>query len=366
MISVDKVYGATVQNQALTFACQNLLSLVNTQDAPAGQLIDVYSLAFEILDANYTMVTARASVNLTTGHLGTGRYAATWAPGSAAAGQFFVRWYYKVLSTDNEKQFDQEFELTALPYKPLQRHYAAVYDLVERGFPSTFTAAQTQRAIERASALVELYTGRGPGAFDPIYKTIEVNGSSARALLLGEPICAIEQVLLSLISPFRESDLSIVSQALRIYNRHLTNNLFSPDDRNSPKLEFIHGDDLNGVNFDIERQSIFRLDSLIWPRGQKNVQIKGIFGYTDPDGSFVGSTPSMLREATILLALRNFSSTCAEDRQANQRQSRITQENTRDQGFQYAQPWLKGFLTGDAEIDQILASYIRPPVFGAA
>ncbi len=364
MISVDKVFGATLANGALSFACQVRLSLDG--NVPAGTLQDVYSVAFQIFDANYSSVASRTSLNTTTDRLGLGRYAATWAPGSAAVGQYFVRWYYKVLSTDAEKSFDQEFELVAIPYTG--SHYCTVYDLTEMGLPSTVTPARAQKMIVLASKYAEIYTGRGPYAFDPQYKTIEVDGSSARAILLGEPIVALEGVQMTIVSAFGQSNLSIISQALRIYNRHLTSNLTIPDDRNSPKVEFIHGDDLNGIGSASTNNTAsgYRLDTLVWPRGNKNAQFIGLFGYTEWDGSFVGCTPTMLREAVKLLVFRNLVATCTDDREAVKRSHRIIQENTRDQGFQYSQPWLKGYLTGDAEIDNLLLAFMRPPGMGAA
>ncbi len=74
----------------------------------------------------------------------------------------------------------------------------------------------------------------------------------------------------------------------------------------------------------------------------------------------------MLREAVKLLVFRNLIATCTDDREATKRGHRIIQENTRDQGMQYAQPWLKGYLTGDAEIDNLLLAFMRPPGMGAA
>lgn len=368
MIAVDKAQGATIANGALTFVNQVKLSL--TDNTPAGTLIDAAAVAFEIFDSSYSSVHSRTALSAGSSgsnRLGPGRYAAAWTPDSGNnPGQYFVRWYFQV-TTEPEQSFDQEFELVAAPYRAGQSHYCTVGDLIDMGMPSTISAAKAQRLIEKASKLVETYTGRGSGAFDPVYKIVEVNGPSARAVLLGEPICAIEGVQMTIVSAFGQSNLSIISQALRIYNRHLTSRLMNPDDRDSPKLEFIHGNDLNGIGSttDNNTASGYRLDTLVWPRGNKNVQITGIFGYTEWDGSMVGCTPSMLRQATAMIIFRNFLASCTDDREAVQRASRIIQENTRDQGFQYAQPWLKGWLTGDAEIDQILVSFVRPPSFGA-
>lgn len=368
MISVDKVNGATHANGALTFVNQVALSL--TDNTPAGTLEDVATLSFGILNGDMTVIQVQAPLDAGssgTDRLGPGRYAAVWNPMDTPVGQYYVRWEYQI-TNETPKSFLQEFELTAAPYLPNQPHYCTYGDLTDVGrLPSNATPAKVQRWIEKASKLVEMYTGRGPFAFDPQFKIVEVDGSSARSVLLGEPICAIEGVQMTIVSAFGQSNLSIISQALRIYNRHLTANLTRPDDRFSPKLEFIHGDDLNGIGSASTNNTAsgYRLDTLVWPRGNKNVQVTGIFGFTEWDGSWVGKTPDMIRRATALLVFRNFVDQCVDDREARQRGYRLIQENTRDQGQQFSQPWLKGWLTGDPEIDQILISFLRPPGMGS-
>jgi hypothetical protein len=182
--------------------------------------------------------------------------------------------------------------------------------------------------------------------------------------LLDEPIVAIEAVTIR--DPM--GGIATVDDTLRVYNRHLTENLHSPDDRDSPKLEFIHGNDLGGVNeypSGLAPRNFLR--DLTWPRGRQNIGLVGLFGFTEPDGSFIGTTPALIQEATQMLVFRNI-----------QRLSirlpgttAVIMEATRDQQVQYAQPGAGGdtrarVFTGDPDIDQILVGFVRPPYMGAA
>lgn len=356
MLSVAKSTQATLVNGALTLWVQD----------SDGFSVDLYSGAIQILDTDGNEILAKTTLNVTgPQHIGLGRYAYAWDPGSAAVGQYTVRWFYQVLATDmvspvaDEASFDQEMELTAKPYAG--PNYCTVYDLMGEGLDPNITAARAQALIARASRYVENFTGR---RFGPAHKVVTIDGSQARALMLEEPIIMVEKILLTVVSAFGSSDLTIRSDTLKVFNRHLRENLLQPDDRMNPKLEFVHGDDLNGVNYDYRTQTGYVLSSLMWPRGRHNVQVTGLFGYTEPDGSFVGKVPELLREAVKLLAIKQ--STPAAQRLAEPDPSRINREQTKDQSVGYQDQWLLGGFTGDWQIDSLLAMFVRPPQFGAA
>jgi len=377
LLAIDKVNGATLANGKLALWA---LARTPADDSPAGMLVDLAAASYEIFSSSYVSVKAKAALNVvdapsTGNRAGLGHYVATWAPGSATVGTYYVRWYYKVESTDAEAYFDQEIELVALPYKPGASHYCTVQDLRDQGLPSSgsnaVTDAQAQRLIERASRYAEHFTGRGAGAFEAQFKSVRVNGNGSRALQIREPIVGLSHVSVVIDNVSGQSDLAIIASFLKIYNRHLTSGLMSPDDRENPKLEFVHGNDLGGVNYPAGASG-YRLTELIWPRGQQNVELQGLFGYTEPDGSFTGGVPAMLREAVQLLAFRNLPSMGGSDRAAGLRETRLTLEATRDQSQQFAAPGtgvetgLTATFTGDPSIDALLVQFARPPQFGAA
>lgn len=352
MIWVAKSVGANVANGALTLV---------VQDAN-GVLFDVYSASVEIVTQSGASVLAKTALDVVSSRLGLGRYAATWAPGAVAVGQFIVRWYFKRTSSASEETFSQEFELTATPYDG--RAYCSVYDLRAEGLTTQMADdTKVKSWIVRAGRFVEQLTGQ---VFVPVYKTLELDGRGSRALLLGEPVVAIESIEIDYFTVSGSNTLSAPGETLKVFNRHLFG-LIEPDDRRNPKLEFVHGSDLGGVNFQEETNSGYSLSQLIWPRGVRNIRLRGIFGYTEADGSHTGQTPSLIREATKMLVVKMMPSLLDVDARAEADQrARLTGEATRDQRYTLANPWLKGGLTGDFAIDSILVEFRRPPRFGAA
>ena len=110
---------------------------------------------------------------------------------------------------------------------------------------------------------------------------------------------------------------------------------------------------------------------LVFPIGQQNVKLVGVFGYTEWDQSITqGKTPELIKHVTKLLVIRNL----AKLSKTSQRfdaiaRSRITSERTRDQSYTLSalgNAQTGAFFTGDPEIDHVLAYFQRPPSLGAA
>jgi hypothetical protein len=242
--------------------------------------------------------------------------------------------------------------------------YCTIQDLRDEGVPETGygskTDAQLTKVITRVCAAIDNYTGR---FFEPRDMTIVLDGTGARLLLLGDPIISITSIKLG--GPDFSLSTAVDLDGVKIYNRHLTQRLMNPDDRESPKLEY-------AVDEDYLSQSTFYPDR--WTKGNQNIQIVGTFGYTDWDsGDAEGVTPPLIERAAVLMCLRDMHTGYSEDdARADARNAwRVTEHKTRDQTIKYASPSSLGAAgvggyTGDPEIDGILAQYTRPPMFGSA
>jgi hypothetical protein len=206
-----------------------------------------------------------------------------------------------------------------------------------------------------------MFTGR---EFLAQQKTLRIDGTNGRGLPLGEPIVAISALAVSLVSQFTASDLQVLADTFRVYNRHLSLGLLNPDDRENPKLEFVHDDDLKGVNYTVPTSG-YRLTQLIWPKGQENCRLSGFFGFTEPDGSFMGKTPELIQLATKLLCFRYMDKMGTDDRDDATKRARLLGERTKDQSYTLSKPTLFTGYSGDPEIDGILRGFSRPPSFGA-
>jgi hypothetical protein len=119
-----------------------------------------------------------------------------------------------------------------------------------------------------------------------------------------------------------------------------------------------------GPGFDAPR--LVLRDGRVFPRGQRNVQAEGWWGYTEPDGVPSGRTPLEIRRATMLLVLRGLPPLADAEAVDARNRWRVVEERTRDQSYRLGSNGTPGPFTGDAEIDAVLLRYRRPPGLGAA
>jgi hypothetical protein len=300
--------------------------------------------------------------------IATGRYVALYTPElTEPIGTHIIQWYFKLTPTSPEQSFSEEFEILAEVTAGSSSGYCTVGDLRDAGVTiSQADDARLQKLITLASRMIDKYTGR---FFEPRTKTIRLDGTGARGLLLNEPIISISEV--KLVSDETVSTSSVSLTDLRIYNRHISQNLLSPDDRESPKIEFLE--------FDYRNESLSTFSSSYaheifhphrWPKGTQNVEITGIFGYTDPDGTPMGQTPDGICMACQLMVIRLFLEPFGDGNGDAANSWRVTEHKTRDQSIKFADPSSLGSagvgaFTGDPQIDRILAMYSRGPLMGS-
>jgi hypothetical protein len=294
-----------------------------------------------------------------TGSLQPGHYAAAFSPATtttpiAPGSRCSITWSW-TMPNGSQGKMTREFDV--LPNVPpgFGWGYCTPSDLRREGFsPRRCDDRRLLRLIRQQSQYIDRVTGR---FFEPRYQVQTVNGSGGRAVLLGDPIIALQLVTLG--NPVVNT---IGPESLRIFNRHITAGVTSPDDRDNPKIEFVHYRDIFG------RQRSASIDSplfgvpfrdLFFPGGVQNVNVTALFGYTDPDRSATGCTPDMIRHATMLLVAREAAKLSSDDRDDRKRH-RLTSEGTRDQRYTL-QESTEGAFTGDREIDDILLMFMRPP-----
>lgn len=303
-----------------------------------------------------------------------GWYVARYTPANnEPIGRHQIRWTYEITATDPTTQITtttaytvvRDFDVLAAGTAMVDAGpaYALVSDLRDEGITTAqVNDTRVQRLIVQASRFVEMTTGR---YFAARRKAMRLDGSGNREILFYEPIVALVGATID-SSPYYVGDLPVDANLFRVYSRHISQGLLSPDDRDNPKISFFHGTDHFGVRF--VPTTGLRLLSLVWPMGQQNVKIDGVFGYTDPDGvpTSTGKTPDLIRHATKLLVMRELPrmQTDRDAREDAQNRWRLLAERTRDQSYNRSDLGIGGF-TGDLEIDRILARYQRPVMFGS-
>ncbi len=107
----------------------------------------------------------------------------------------------------------------------------------------------------------------------------------------------------------------------------------------------------------------------VFPTGKQNIRVKGLWGYTDPDGSPTGSVPFLVRKAIVRLAISKLGTITSESGVQGP-VGPIIEEKTRDQSVKYATPATSradnAIFTGDPEVDNIILAYAAPPEMGSA
>lgn len=293
-----------------------------------------------------------------TGELQPGHYAAAFSPSAFSpsvppGSRLEIAWAW-TMPNGAEGIMVRRFDLLQNVAPTLGSGYCLVSDMREEGLSrERVSDERLLRLILLQSQYVDRVTGR---FFEPRWQIQTLNGTGGRAMQLGDPIIAL--ALVTLGNPVVNT---IEPESFRIFNRHITAGITAPDDRNDPKIEFVHYRDIFG------RQRSASIDSplfgvpfrdLFFPAGVQNVNVSGLFGFTDPDGSATGCTPELIRHATKLLVMREAYRFASDERDERKRH-RILSEGTRDQRYQL-QAATEGALTGDREIDDLLLMYMRP------
>lgn len=339
-----------------------------------GALVTPVSLEYEILDLSTAekenapvVVVPRTALNLTTSKVGTGtgRYAPTWTvPANQAIGRHLIRWFSTLVEDGPEVEWFEHFDVmgttVGLPSRAL---YATISDVRAEGVGDSIPDRRILEILARACDRLDEWTGR---VFWPIWKQVAVDGSDQRILVFGEPIIALEQVLLT------DGVTSVEPGAFTVYNRHLTG-MVVPDDRENPRIEYRSDWWSRRLTGNTYGYPSMLIDAQWGGRSSQAIQVKGVFGYTEPDGSPAGGVPSLAREVVVLMTLRELPKQNTQQAKAKQREAFIKSMRTREQQVQWADVDAEGgaaamtgaVFTGDPYIDTKIAQ-LCPAVSGAS
>jgi len=293
MRALCKAETSSAANPALQLFCRS-----------GGYLADLYSGTFKIDDIHSHSVALSNKVVTTAfgpAHkLGTGRYVIP--TGSTSAwnyGTHRVTCVYKM--ADGGPDFTQAFDFEVLDPADWASGASYVGYLSTRrawqdSFAATTVTAQTlHRQIAEISRRIEAWTGRW---FEPRYVKIRKSGQSNPILILNQPVIAIEDIYAVWQTTTGQDTYKYEQYLYKVYNRHL-DGFAEEDDRILPKIELT---DVDG--------SIVEVSDFAWPYGNQNVELRGVFGWTDPEFDpnnsqvLIGQTPIDIGRACGALVAR--------------------------------------------------------------
>lgn len=331
----------------------------------AGALADLAALTWQIFD-----LSTGTPVSVTTGvvdvagaaHLGVGHYVATWTA-TGNLGRHRIVWSATPVGASGPSTYDNDFDVLAAGLSLKGPAYCLLSDIRDEGFLATgFQGVSDLRAlglIRTCSTFVERWTRR---FFEPRYRTITLDGARGPSQWVQDPIVAID-------SAYIDTEL-VDPTSYKVFNRHIAEGLTNPDDRDNPRVTF------NRISRTLAEVNTydrpFYNRQVFWP-GPRNVQLVGLFGYTDPSDDLpAGVTPELIKRVTLLLFSREMLPLSDGDgRQDAANAYRVDSLRTRDQSVTYGadrmQLTSKGSneFTGDPAIDDIIAQYVAPAFIGS-
>lgn len=345
--------------------------ILRTVIARAGVLCDPDSLSFQIFDVtNETNLLAPVPrfgphvVNLTTDKIGPGQFAAAWTVGSGApqlTGAHDIVW--TAVLDGVTYTWRRRFDVLTATGAYGRGGYLLVSDM--RAEDITSSMASDARLLvlnDKITKQIDRWLGRW---FEPRALTIEISGTGKQSLGVEHPIVALASITT------RNSGAPVDLASVRIFNRHIAGQV-NPDDRDAPRVAWDQSYPVM-VPIGAGYYGGATENTSIWPRGRANVEIVGVFGYTDPDGSFEGETPEGIRQAARLLALRELPKLANDDDRRDAREGyRLISERTREQSYQLEGRSSKAVagdaagFTGDPDIDALLEAYVIPIRIGSA
>ncbi len=309
-----------------------------------GRLADVAVLAFQVLDISTAalraaprVVAPRRELDPTVGcpdgvRLGRGHYAAPWTvPGDEPLGTHEVRWFFRMAPEAPEHTFVEELEVVPFAPELPGAGYCTVADLRAEGVTETQASDDRLRAlIDEASRTIDRLTGWW---FEPRWRRLHVEGRGTPSIEPPAPPIRLERIFIN------GYELQTREEALAVHGAPVAPGFVAP---------------------------LIRRSRGIFPRHPGTVELEGVFGYTEEDGTALGRTPLEIRRACMLLVLRLLPRLGDVDAVEDARNRwRLLAEKTRDQSYRLA-PGREGELTGDVAIDDILVRYRRPSGLGAA
>ncbi len=229
--------------------------------------------------------------------------------------------------------------------------YATVADLREEGVTaSTASDARLARLLDEATATIDRVTG---SFFEPRPKTFRVSGRGAPTVELPVPPITVTRVEAEYEGYAAEPTVLFPLVPWSAVNVPLSEATLVV--RGAPV-----GPDFDGARLTLRH-------GLRFPRGHANIVVDGIWGFTEADGSPQGRTPLAVHRAAMLLVLRNIAPLGNDDAFEARSRWRVVEERTRDQSYRLDPLRSRApMLTGDPEVDLLLAPYVRPSSFGAA
>jgi hypothetical protein len=357
---------------ALARGQENQPSIVNWFVTVNGILTDMYEVGFRIFDITAGLPGTQIfpttpgdyeDVTNAPGKFGVGSYYAYdntagngYTPGLAATvGTHRIEWRWKRSVASQYQAGFEDFEVLVESAGSSVDTYCSVQDIRDLGITVAMMSDEDVLAqIELWQMVLERVCRQW---FNARSMVLSLDGTDSDTLFLGVPIISVEYLRMN------GNDVDVDTDYFRVYNGRAG----WPDHRRNPKISLVRSEDGNLYTRPvIHGQMKFR-------RGYQNQEIKGIFGFTEADGS----VPKPIKRALCKLVYEKITKPLNPSLVPTlpppppPPTGPISEEETDDHRRKYAvasakqaAPGILAGVTQDPEIQQILRLYRAP--MGAA
>lgn len=272
---------------------ENTHEIINWFSSVLGNPTDMHLVEFQILNIESGLpgtqvfpATGWEDVTSGGGHYATGHYFAYdnansrgWTPEAGASlGTHRINWRWKQFAASSYQQRAEDFELVAQAAGAPFVLYNTVSDVRALGIPDPPTDDQVEDALITWQMALERACRQW---FYSRELTILADGNDSDTLHFGVPVIEVEHVKIN-----RSGD-ALGADRYKVYNGRTY-----PDDRRNPKLRLIHSTQLSDIYV-----APWSRGQLRFHKGYQNQEIKGTFGYLEPDGT----TPRLIKRAHLKL-----------------------------------------------------------------
>ncbi len=276
---------------------ENTESIINWFITVGGVLTDAWEVGYRIYDITGGLPGTQVfpttpgdyeTVTSAPGNFATGSYYAYdnantrgWTPElTEAIGTHRIEWRWKISAGAPYQAGLEDFEVLVQSGGSSVDTYIAIQDVRDAGLlEADWDDATVLAAIEMWQAFLDRACRQW---FVPKAMILQVDGTDSDALHFGVPIISIDYVKLNNDTAELNTD----------YYRVYTGRGY-PDDRRNPRIKLVSGGD-----FDIYTQPMSS-GRMKFRKGRQNQEIKGVFGFTEEDGS----VPKMIKRALLKLVV---------------------------------------------------------------
>jgi hypothetical protein len=174
----------------------------------------------------------------------------------------------------------EDFEVLVESAGSTEDTYITVQDVHDAGLPDEAAGGPSDEDVLASIIMWQAFIDRACRQwFKPKTMVLTVDGNEAATLFFGVPIIHIDYVKLN------GADGALDTSNYRVYNGNPY-----PDHRANPHIKLVQGQrDIFSGNYG---RPLFR-------KGEQNQEIKGMFGYVEPDGS----VPQLIQRAHVKLVI---------------------------------------------------------------